>query len=309
MLSAEKLEGATLRARGVQPGIAGARDAGGLGVLARSVALRLLFLMRRVRAFLARDFTMMVSYRMDFFMRVLQTVIIVTSLFFISYVFRGQAPVGNKQWNDPFAAWITGFALMSYFGCGFSSLVNAIRSEQMQGTLENVIMSPIQVPTMIIASTAWEFVQATFFACLYLFLGWAFFGVQYHGNFFLALLILFLTALVLHSIGILSASFTLVFKRGDPFGATLATGSFLLSGVLFPTQALNGTFHGISCALPTTYGLDGIRRVLIEGQRWSQVRGTLSVLILFLIGLLPFALVVFSGALRRAKRDGSLIQY
>jgi ABC-2 type transport system permease protein len=309
MLSARKLEGAALRASVMPPSIQGARAAGGWSVLARAVGLRLLFLIRRVRAFLARDFTMLVSYRMDFFMRVLQTVIIVISLFFISHVFRGQAPVGNKQWNDPFTAWIIGFALMSYFGCGFSSLVNAIRSEQMQGTLENVIMSPIKVPTMIIASTAFEFVQATFFACLYLFLGWCFFGVRFQGNFFLALLILFLTALVLHSIGILSASFTLVFKRGDPFGATLATGSFLLSGVLFPTQALNGAFHGISCALPTTYGLDGIRRVLIEGQSWSQVRGTLGILSLFLIGLLPFSLVVFSGALRRAKREGSLIQY
>jgi len=308
MLSASKLEEAALPASVVRRAPVAASGSG-VRARARSAARRLLFLVRRVRAFLARDFSMMVSYRMEFFMRVLQTIIIATSLFFISKVFRGQAPAGSTQWSDPFAAWITGFALMSYFGCGFSSLVNAIRSEQMQGTLENVLMSPIKVPTMIIASTAWEFVQATFFACFYLFLGWCFFGVRFQGNFFLALLILFLTALVLHSIGILSASFTLVFKRGDPFGATLATGSFLLSGVLFPTQELNGTFHGISCALPTTYGLDGIRRVLLEGQSLTQVQNILIILMLFLIGLLPFSLVIFGGALRRAKREGSLIQY
>jgi len=198
---------------------------------------------------------------------------------------------------------------MSYFGCGFSSLANAIRSEQLQGTLENVLMSPIRVPTVIIASTAWEFLQASFFAFFYLFLAWCFFGVQYKGNLLLALIVIVLTAMVLQCVGILSASFTLVFKRGDPFGALLATGSFLFSGVLFPTQSLGRTFSIISCALPTTYGLDGVRRVLIEGQGWGQLRGTLTTLVLFLIALLPFALVLFDGALRRAKREGSLVQY
>ena len=170
--------------------------------------------------------------------------------------------------------------------------------------------TPIKVPTMIVASSAWEFIQATFFALFYLFLGWFFFGVRFQGNVFLALMFLILTALVLHCVGILSASFTLVFKRGDPFGAMLATGSFLFSGVLFPTQAMDSdVVTGISCALPTTYGVDGIRRVLIEGQTWGQVRSPFIILLIFLVGLLPFSLMIFDGALRRAKREGSLIQY
>jgi ABC-2 type transport system permease protein len=281
----------------------------GVGHLRRAARYGLI-LWRRVRAFVARDFSQTLSYRMDFLMRMLQVVIIVTALFFISYVFSGRVSGNYKQWENPFAAWIMGFAMMSYFSCGFSSLSNAIRTEQMQGTLENVLMTPIKVPTMIVASSAWEFIQATFFALFYLFLGWFFFGLRFQGNLFLAFLFLILTALVLHCVGILSASFTLVFKRGDPFGAILATGSFLFSGVLFPTQALDsGVLNGISCALPMTYGVDGIRRVLIEGQTWRQVSTPFFMLLIFLAGLLPFSLVIFDGALRRAKRDGSLIQY
>ncbi len=276
---------------------------------ARRATRRALIILRCLRAFILRDLSLTLSYRMDFLMRMLQIVIIVTALFFIARVFRGQVSETYKQWRDPFAAWITGFALMSYFSCGFSSLANAVRTEQMQGTLENILVTPIRVPTMVLSSTAWEFIQATFFAVFYLFLGWFFFGVRYQGNVFLAGMFLVTTAVVLHCIGILSASFTMVFKRGDPFGAILATGAFLFSGVLYPTQEMDGLSRGISCALPTTYGIDGIRRVLIEGQGWLQVRGPFAALTLFLIGLLPFSLVVFGGALRRAKRDGSLIQY
>lgn len=309
MLTADKLRNTYLGPKAAGSNSATVADEERKADVAAGAAMRTLLLVRRVRGFISRDFSLAISYRMDFFMRMLQTVIIVTALFFISHVFRGRVQGSPRQWDDPFAAWITGFALMSYFGCGFSSLANAIRSEQLQGTLENVLMSPIKVPTMIIASTAWEFLQASFFAFFYLFLGWCFFGVQYKGNLLLALIVIVMTALVLQCVGILSASFTLVFKRGDPFGAILATGSFIFSGVLFPTQSLGRTFSVISCALPTTYGLDGVRRVLIQGQGWGQLRGTLTTLTLFLIGLLPFALALFGGALRRAKREGSLVQY
>jgi ABC-2 type transport system permease protein len=207
------------------------------------------------------------------------------------------------------AAWITGLAVLNYFMTGFSSLANAIRSEQTQGTLEGVLLTPINIPTLVASSSAWAFVQATFFSFLYLFFGWVFFDVHFQGNFLLAFFILLLTTLVLSSLGILSASFAMVFKRGDPFGILLGTGSALFSGVFFPTQILGSGFGAVSRVLPPTYGLDGIRRVLIEGQGFNDVRMPIFTLLMFLAVLMPFSLWVFSRAVRRAKREGSLIQY
>jgi ABC-2 type transport system permease protein len=261
----------------------------------------------------ARDWRLMLSYRMQFGMRVLSVLIAATALFFISKIFTG---VGNSrfaEWRDPLPAWLTGLAVLNYFMTGFSSLANAIRQEQMQGTLESVLMTPISVPTVIVASSAWDFVEATFFSLLYLVFGWLFFDVHYRGNFLLALAFLILTTLVLSCLGILSASFAMVFKRGDPFGILLGTGSALFSGVFFPTQLIDeqagAAIASISKILPPTYGLDGIRRVLIEGQGFSQVREPFVTLLLFLAVLLPFSLWVFGRAVRRAKREGSLIQY
>jgi ABC-2 type transport system permease protein len=152
-------------------------------------------------------------------------------------------------------------------------------------------------------------VLVTFHSSLYLFFGWLFFDVHFQGNFLLAFLFLILTTLVLACLGILSASFAMVFKRGDPFGILLGTGSALFSGVFFPTQLLGPGFSAVSRILPSTYGLDGIRRVLIEGQGLSEVREPLVTLFIFLAVLLPFSLWVFGRAVRRAKREGSLIQY
>ncbi|MGB8508110.1 MAG: ABC transporter permease [Pyrinomonadaceae bacterium] len=273
----------------------------------------LLLLAGRVRAFVVRDFQLAISYRLEFFIRILSILFVVTTLFFISQIFAGHFDTPYAQWRDPFLAWITGLPFLNYFMVGFSSLATAIRSEQAQGTLESVLMTPINVPTLIVASSGWDFVLATFHSFLYLFFGWVLFGVQYRGNFLLAILFLVLTTLVLASIGILSASFAIVFKRGDPFGVIIGTGSALFSGVFFPVQLLSQaggeTFGRISRLFPTTYGLDGIRRVLIQGQGLSDVRDPLLALVLFLAALLPFSLWVFARAVRRAKREGSLIQY
>src|SRR5260370_2526843 len=218
------------------------------------------FLLRRIYAFIVRDFRLTVSYRMQFFLRMLSILIIVTTFFFISKIFVGFTDPRFAQWRDPLPTWLIGLAVLNYFMTGFSSLANAIRQEQMQGTLESVLMTPISVPTVIVASSAWDFVQATFFSFLYLFFGWLFFGVHYRGSFVLALFFLLLTTMVLSCLGILSASFALVFNRGDPFGIFLGAGSALFLGGVFPTQLVSqyaaSGGDSVSRSLPAAYRRD-----------------------------------------------------
>src|SRR3989441_9251679 len=134
-------------------------------------------LMRRIWAFVVRDWHVTISYRMQFFLRVLSVLIAVTTLFFIPKIFAGFTDSHYAEWRDPLAAWLTGLAVLNYIMTGFSSLANAVRQEQMQGTLESELMTPISVPTVVVASSAWDFVEATFFSLLYLIFGWLFFDV------------------------------------------------------------------------------------------------------------------------------------
>jgi ABC-2 type transport system permease protein len=265
--------------------------------------------LRRLCAFISRDFKLAVSYKVDFFMKIFSVLIAVISFYFLSRLMVGKVSSAFPEWDDPFLTWLTGFPFLAYFMTGFSSLANAIREEQKQGTLESLLLTPISIPTLIVCSSAWDLIQVTITSFLYFFFGWIFFDAHFKGSFPLAILFLVLTTLVLASLGILSASFAMVFKRGDPFALVLGTGSALFSGVLFPTQLLGSQIGVISKLLPTTYGLYGIRRVLILGESISQVREPLIILLLFLVVLLPFSLWVFERAILRAKREGSLIQF
>lgn len=271
-------------------------------------------LLRRIRAFVIRDFQLAVSYQAEFFIRILWILGVVTTFFFISRIFAGFPLAQYKQWQNPLTAWLTGMAMLNYFLVGFSALANAIRQEQVQGTLESVLLTPINVPTVVVSSSAWAYVDATFNSFLYLFFGWLFFDVQYKGSYLLALTFLILTTLVLASLGILSASFAMVFKRGDPFAILLGASTALFSGVFYPKEMLQQTLgetggKAISYINPSTHGLDGIRGVLIEGKTFAEVETPFFTLLVFLAVLLPFSLWVFGRAIKRAKLEGSLIQY
>ncbi len=271
-------------------------------------------LLRRIRAFVIRDFQLALSYQVEFIIRILWILGVVTTFFFISRIFAGFPLAQYRQWQNPLAAWLTGMAMLNYFIVGFSALANAIRQEQVQGTLESVLLTPINVPTVVVASSAWAYVDATFNSFLYLFFGWLFFNVEYRGSFLLASSFLILTTLVLASIGILSASFAMVFKRGDPFAILLGASTALFSGVFYPKEMLQDALgenggKALSYINPSTHGLDGIRGVLIEGKGFAEVETQFFTLIVFLVVLLPFSLWIFGRAIKRAKREGSLIQY
>jgi len=269
---------------------------------------RAMALLAQIKAFVIRDFQLAISYRVAFLVRVLSILIVVTIFYYVSRIFMRRAELFS-DWQDPLAAWITGLAVLSYFMTNFSSLANAIRSEQLQGTLESVLMTPISVPGLILASSTLDFIQATLFSSLYLVFGAVFFGVTYRGSYLLAFLILILTTMVFASLGILSASFAMVFKKADPVAVLLGTGTAVFSGVFFPPQLLPGTMQQVSKILPATYGLTAIRGVLIENHGLNEARDPIITLLTFLAVLLPLSLWIFSRAVRRAKREGSLIQY
>ncbi len=261
-----------------------------------------------------RDFQLAVSYRFEFIIKILWILGITTTFYFIARLANsGLIDFRYENWQNLLPAWLTGLAMLNYFLVGFSALANAIRQEQMQGTLESVLLTPINIPTVVISSSAWAYVEATFYSFLYLFFGWFFFDVQYKGNFFLAALFMILTTLCLACIGILSASFAMVFKRGDPFAVLLGAGTALFSGVFYPremlVEELGNAGNVISAINPSTHGLDGIRDILIQGKGFADVEPQLLILLAFLAVLLPFSLWIFSNAVKRAKREGSLIQY
>ena len=258
-------------------------------------------------AFLVRDVTIALSYRLDFGLRVFTVVFQVLLFYFISQLIGSHPSLDQYGGYLPFS--VVGLAVLSYFQTGFSSFAQAIRREQMMGTLESVLMTPTRISTVVIGSSVWSFVWATLIAILYLVCASLLYDIQLRGNLFLAVALLGLMILFFASLGVISASFIMVFKKGDPLSFLAGTLSALLGGAFIPVDILPSWLQRISYLIPLTYGLDGLRGILLKGEAFYAVLPECIVLLGFTCVFVPLSLFCFKKAVKRAQREGSLLQY
>ena len=178
------------------------------------------------------------------------------------------------------------------------------------GTLEAMLVSPTPTAVVIFASASWDFLYAGFRVLVYLVFAALVFGVHFHTNSLGALSLgVLLTMLSSAGIGILSASFILYFKRGDPINFFLSGMTTFFGNVFFPVEQLPEWLRPVSDYLPITWSLRVVRGSLLQGKAFEELRQDLVTLAILTVILLPAGLVLSRFAIRKAKKEGSLIQY
>ena len=85
--------------------------------------------------------------------------------------------------------------------------------------------------------------------------------------------------------------------------------SELFGGVLFPIAVLPGWLQKISYILPITYSLNGMRHALLQGYPLHALTPDITALTVFSVVLVPRGLLRIKYAVKKAKGDGTLVQY
>jgi len=266
---------------------------------------------RVARAFLKRDWQATVSYRVSFVLSFFGMFISVAVFYFVAQLFgEAAAPFLAAYGGDYFAFVLIGIAFARYFGVGLSSFASSLRGAQTTGTLEAMLTTPTRLSTIILSSSLWSYAFTTVQVLGYLLVGGLFLGVNLkHGNYPAALVVLALTVLTFSSLGVLSASFIMVLKRGDPINWVINAVSTLLGGVYYPIEVLPDWLQVLSRLLPVSYALRAMRLALLQGAAWGAVLPDVLALLLFSAVLLPASLLAFRFAARQARTDGSLTHY
>ena len=263
--------------------------------------------LRTLWAFLVRDCVLATSYRLAFVLSIGRAVFPLLVLYLPAKLMGDVVSTREFGGFLPFS--VIGLGTMNFFMASYGSFANALRLEQSMGTLEAVLMSPISLSTLVMASSAWGFLWSTATAVLFIGGGALLYGIPLTGSFALALLFIAVTTALFVGIGVLSASFAMVWKRGDPIGPIVSGTFFLLGGIIYPPEILPGWLTSVAYLLPVTHGVEALREVLLQGHGFAQVSGHLYVLLIYAGLLLPGSLYAFKRAVRRASRDGTLLQF
>jgi len=262
----------------------------------------------KVWAFLKRDFLSQISYRLAFLMQIAGLAFSLLAFFYMTKMM-DPGTVGLDG-IPPFEYLLIGIAFQFYFSTALYSFSAKIRSEQVLGTLEAMLVSPTPTSIVIFSSAAWDFAYGGIRVLLYLLLATLLFDVQLQttglGAFAIGVV---LTLLSSAGLGILSASFILYFKRGDPINFLLSGATTFLGTVFFPVEMLPDWIRPASEYLPITWSLRIVRGTLLQGKTIADLGTELSVLAGLTLLLLPMGLFFSRFAIRRAKREGTLVKY
>ena len=273
--------------------------------------MRFIPIVNTMFCFIKRDFILTVTYKTAFIAQILTVLIAVTAFYYIGEVTNGVTHPSMKAYeNNYFAFLLIGVALIDYMLVSLTIFNANIRENQMMGTLEILLLSPIRVSYILLFSSLWAYIFTTFRFLLFLTFSTFIFDLDIgKANIVSALVVLILSVLCFIPLGIISATTVVLFKKGDWFKMLLSGLSFLFSGVAYPVSVLPAWLASLAFYIPMTHSLHGMRQALLRGDTLRDLGPEIAFLLVFSIVAMPLSLLSFRFALNRTKQTGSLPHY
>lgn len=264
----------------------------------------------KLLTFLWKDWLQVRSYRLAFIMENVGLLVPLAGLFFMSRMFGSvEIPSINRYGGNYITFALLGIIIVTYSFTGLRAFSTTLRAAQVSGTLEMLLLTRANLPTILAGWSLYPFLRATVQMLIYLVAGFLILGLQIDQvNLAATLLILVLTVVIMCGLGILAAAFTLVFKQGDPFTGLMSMAAGMLSGTLYPISVLPGWLEAAAKVLPQTYLIEAMRLAVLDGASIADLAPQLGPLLVF-VAALPGSLIVFDYAMHRARVEGSLGQF
>jgi ABC-2 type transport system permease protein len=267
-----------------------------------------MILLRRLAAFFWRDLAIARGYRGAFLLDLLEALFGVATFYYLSrFVESPQLSRALPQGGSYFAFALVGFAFFDYLSVSLSAFDTSLEEARTNRTLEALLVTQTPLPMILAGSAIYPFVLLSLRTLVYLAWGIFLFGFSTGAaNWPGALAVLVASVLAFAGLGIFCASYSLLFKRGNPAKWVVLGVSGLVGGMMYPVSVLPRPLQLLARLIPVTYSLEGMRAALLGGAGIRQLWPSLGALLVFAAILLPASFGVFSWALRRTKITGTL---
>jgi ABC-2 type transport system permease protein len=193
---------------------------------------------------------------------------------------------------------------VALWGVGF-----ALRTEQWRGTLETNWLSP-----------AWRFIFLFGPAVVHMFTMITFlfvagmefaliFGVKFHGNPLLVLLMIFLSMPAVYGLAMAFASLVITAKEAHNFVQMVRGVVMIFCGITFPITLMPEWMQGVARWLPQTYMINSVRSAALGNASFQDLTPDIIALLGFGAFWLAVGYVTFNWMERRARQTGAIGQY
>ena len=268
-------------------------------------------LLRKTLAFIRRDFQIESSYKMNFVLNAMDSMVMLIFFYFLSKLAGSEGShYASRYGGDYLAFAVIGVAFARYFQLTLRMFSESIRTAQLSGCLEAMLSSQTDSLTIALLSSLYGLISGAVQPLLILIAASLMMGVDLtHANVPATIVILIFSILTFVAFGVLSAATILWLKKGDPLAWILGGMGTLLSGAYFPVDVLPVWLQKISFLIPITYSLDALRLTILKGYSLEKIPGQTLTLGLMVAILFPLSLGVFAAMVRKGRVEGTLAQY
>lgn len=265
----------------------------------------------RLWAFLKRDYLLASASRLAFLWQAVSIFFVTPILFYLGRLVQPAASDYLGQFGgDYFAFVVVGVAFFGFLSASMAAPAQAVRHEQMIGTLDALLVAPASPLAVAAGASLWSVLVAASQGLLYLLLGVLVFRLDIgHADVVAVAVTVFLTLGLSAALGIISAAFVIAFRQPDPLMSLFTAGSALLGGVFYPTSVLPPALQRLAEFVPLTHALRALRLALLQGYGVSALQREVAILLVFLALLAPTAMLALRWAIHQAKSSGTLGAY
>jgi ABC-2 type transport system permease protein len=190
-----------------------------------------------------------------------------------------------------------GIMAMTVMMSVMTGLPAAISQEREVGTLDGMMVAPINRLSVILGKTLAQMARGILQGVLILVLSVLLFGVTIHGNILLVFGLLLLGVFSFVGLGVVLTSFAKDQETAVMMMTTIMFPMMFLSGVFFPIEQMPWFMQSISRFLPLTYVADALRKVMVLGADIPAISPELTILIVFGIIMTAIAVPLFKRAM------------
>ncbi len=258
--------------------------------------------------FFVRDLRIARSYRSPFILEAVEALFAAAMFFYAArFVDSAELRASLPQGSSYFAYALVGFVFFDYLTAALDTFDRTLTEARDTGTLEPLLVTQVSLPVVLAGSALYPFASTTLRIAVYLGWGAVLFGFPLGAaNWLSVIVVVAATLLAFSALGIFSASYLLLFKRGNPAKWFILGISSVVGGMLFPVSILPDWLQVIARLNPVTYALDAMRAALLDGASIVAIGRPLLILLVSAAVLLPLSMATFAWTLRRTKMNGTL---
>jgi ABC-2 type transport system permease protein len=267
--------------------------------------------LRKLPAFVRRDFLVAWSYRLPFVTDWIGLAFQALMFYFVGLmVDPSKLPTFGGEPTTYLAFVAVGIAISAFMTLALGRVSAGIQQEQLAGTLESLLMTPTSPATIQVGAVVYDLIYVPVRTAVFLVVLALAFGIDFHASGLLpALVVLVVFIPFVWGLGVASAGATMTFRRGSGIVGIVMTVLILFSGAYYPLDLLPGWIATLAELNPITIAVDGMREPLLGGTGWEGVGKAVAVLVPLAVVSLVVGAAAFRAALRRERRMGTLGLY